>query len=93
MPVLSHEPLQISANGVVFRVESEGFGVHAQTVAAAVRRLQIALADFPSRQLVDPAVLEELARDAVQHETAGWRCWQPGYRGEIPRLILTRVAA
>ena len=85
--------MQITAKGVVFHVKSQGFGPNDESAAAVVRRLAIALSDFEPQQLTNPSLLEDLAQQAVQHETATWRCWRPGYRGEVPRVILERVVA
>jgi hypothetical protein len=85
--------MQISIGGALFHVETHGFGAHAAVAAAAIRRLEITLTDFSPRQLNDPAVLDEFARLAVHHETVTWSCWRPGYRGEVPRLVVRRAEA
>jgi hypothetical protein len=83
--------MQITANGVIFHVDSQGFGPHAESAAAVVKRLESALAEFQPQQLGNPDLLDDVVQQVVQHETATWRCWRPGYRGELPRVVLRRV--
>jgi hypothetical protein len=82
----------IDANGVTFIVTSSGFGGHTTARDNAIRRIERALQEQSATVLtrLDDAALEEIAALGVRAETAEWRCWRPGYMGELPTLKLMR---
>jgi hypothetical protein len=85
--------MRISVSGAKFDVDSHGFGAHEASATAAIRHLKELLLPYPSQQLDDAGLLEQLAQQAAHHETSAWRCWQPGYGGDLPMLVIKRATA
>ncbi|HYC65296.1 MAG TPA: hypothetical protein VEC14_11245, partial [Reyranellaceae bacterium] len=84
--------ITIDANGIRFVIQASGFGGHDLARDGAVRRITAALRAQSAAALarLEDDSLVEIAWLAVQAETADWRCWRPGYRGELPTLTLLR---
>jgi hypothetical protein len=84
--------MRVSIGGAFFEIESFGFGAHEASATAAIRYLEQLMASRGPRELNDPALLDQLAEQAAHHGTSTWRCWKPGYGGDLPTLVVKRTS-
>lgn len=82
---------QIIAQNIRFDITSNGWRAHDAERDQAIDLLQDWLECSLPEQLADDVFVERLAFNAVRDVTVDWRCWQHGYVGEVPALMVTRV--